>query len=135
MDVTQSSKEKLWTRPTIFLTIFMLVLFLVTTYFGFIFDLFWCVGLGLIYGISLAVSYYFDARREQAIRLMYVIQAAVVFVIILVFVYFQAIFGANPFGYDIFVLAFAALFAGGMFGIPVYRYAKIKPKQARESET
>lgn len=112
----------------------MVILFLVTIYFGYILGLLWSVALGLIYGVSLGVSYYFYGRRERAIRFLYVIQTVAVFVVLLVFVFLQAILGVHPFGYDILLLAFSALFTGGMVGIPIYRYAKIKPKPAAEPE-
>jgi hypothetical protein len=128
MNEKTDSEQKLWTPSIIILTILMLVLFLLTIYFGFLFNLLWTLGLGLIYGISLAFSYYYDTYKKSSISLMYVVQAAVVFIIILVFVWLQGIYGPHPFGYDYLILAFSMLFAGGMFGIPVYRYTKIKPK-------
>lgn len=126
MTETIDSKQKFWTPPILILTILMLVLFLLTIYFGFLLNLTWTLGLGLVYGISLAISYYYDTYKKTSISLMYVVQAAVVFIIILVFVRLQGIYGPHPFGYDYLILAFSMLFAGGMFGIPAYRYTKIK---------
>jgi len=134
MNEAHSPEKKLWTASTIFLTIFMCMSFIVTFYFSLIYNLLWCVGLGFFYGVTLAFSYYYDTRKKQSISLIYVIQAAVVFAIIIVFVRLQGIFGPNAFGYDYLVLAFSMLFAGGMFGIPAYRYAKIKPQLTAESE-
>ncbi|MFX1576514.1 MAG: hypothetical protein ACFFCF_05030 [Promethearchaeota archaeon] len=128
MTETTVSAQKLWIPSIIIFTLLMLVLFLLTIYFGFLLNLLWTLGLGLIYGISLAFSYYYDTYKKPSISLMYVVQAAVVFIIILVFVWVQGIYGPHPFGYDYLILAFSMLFAGGMFGIPVYQYTKIKRK-------
>ncbi len=135
MEEPEGKKQRLWTPTFVILTILMAVLFCVMVYYGLIFNLLWCVGLGLFYGITLAFSYYYDTRRKQSISLMYVIQAAVVFAIILIFVRLQGIFGPDPFGYDYLILAFSMLFAGGMFGIPAYRYSKFNPKPAPETKT
>ena len=135
MNETNLSGKKMWTPTLLISTVLMLVFFIITTYFGFLYNLLWCVGLGIFYGLTLAFSYYFDTRKKRSISLMYVVQAAVVFAIILIFVRLQSIYGPNPFGFDYLILAFSMLFAGGMFGIPVYRFAQIKLKLETESET
>ena len=135
MNEIKEPKPNLWTSTILIATLIMVILFVVTAYIGFTLNLLWCVGLGLFYGIALAFSYYFDSRKKQSISLMYVIQAAVVFVIILIFVWLQRVSGPNPYGFDYLILAFSMLFAGGMFGIPAYRYSKIKLKAAQETES
>ncbi len=128
-------KQRLWTPTILVLTILMLILFFLTFYFGYVLNLLWCVGLGLIYGVTLGFSYYYEIRRRPSISLLYITQAAVIFIIIMAFVRFQSIFGPHSFGYDYFILASSMLFAGGVFGIPAYRYARIKPKPTIESAT
>ena len=126
MDESENTVMKLWTPTILILTIIMISLFLITTYYGYILNLLWASGLGLIWGITSAISYYFSSQRKQTFRLVYVFQAVIGLSVILGFVYFQAILGPNPFLLDILVLAFSAVFSGGMIGIPANKYAKVK---------
>jgi hypothetical protein len=135
MEEKEQEKQRLWTPPTAILTILMSILFVITAYYSFVLNLFWCVGLGVIYGITLAFGYYYDSQRKRQFSILYVVQAAVLFVIIMVFLWLQALFGPYPFYTDYLALAFSMLFAGGLFGIPVYRYAKIKRKSVTEPES
>lgn len=133
MEESESKKQKLWTATILILTIIMLCLFLVITYFGYVLNLLWASGLGLIWGLTSAASYYFYSQRQQTFRLIYIIQAVIGLSILLAFVYFQAVLGPNPYLFDVFIIAFSAVFSSGMLGIPAYRYSKIKPKSKDES--
>lgn len=121
-----TGKQRVWTPIVIIVTIIMLVLFFITTYFGYITGVEWVLPLGIAYGLITAIAYYFDTRSKRRIGLLYVTQAAAVFVIILFFVRLQAIFGPNALLIDYLVLGFSMLFAAGFFGIPVYRYTRIR---------
>ncbi|MFX1564721.1 MAG: hypothetical protein ACFFCH_01900 [Promethearchaeota archaeon] len=135
MEEAEQGKQILWTPTITIITILMAVLLVVTAYYSFVLNLSWCLGLGIIYGVTLAFSYYYDYQRKRAFSILYVVQVAVLFVIIMVFLWFQALLGPYPFYSDYLALAFSMLFAGGMFGIPVYRYSKIKPKLVEEPES
>jgi hypothetical protein len=135
MEESEKSEQKLWTPTILLLTMIMVGFLLVTIYNGYILNLLWASGLGFIWGATSAASYYFSSQRKQTFRLIYILQAVIGLGVILAFVYFQAILGPNPFLLDILVMAFSAVFAGGMLGIPAYKYAKIKTETTAESQT
>ncbi len=135
MEESENSKKKLWTPTILLLTIIMVSLLLITIYYGYVLNLLWASGLGLIWGATSATSYYFSSQRKQAFRLIYILQAVIGLGVILAFVYFQAILGPTPLHLDILVMAFSAVFTGGMLGIPAYKYSKIKTKTTIESQT
>ena len=126
MEESENTKMKLWTPTILILTILMISLFLITAYYGYILNLLWALGLGLIWGVTSTISYYLSSQRKQTFRLVYVFQAVIGLGVILGFVYFQSILGPNPLLHDILILAFSAVFSGGMIGIPAYKYVKVK---------
>ncbi len=135
MSGTKPIRHKIWSPTIIILTITMLILFIITAYFGFISGLLWAVSLGVLYGILLALSYHIELRKKRRFNILYIVQAASVFIIIMIFVGMQRIFGPSPYAWDYFVLAFSMLFAGGLMGIPVVRYTRIKFAKTANSKT
>ncbi|MFX1510829.1 MAG: hypothetical protein ACFFBR_11050 [Promethearchaeota archaeon] len=132
MQDIENGKQNLWTPTIIILTVSMGVLFGITTYYSYLLNLLWCVGLGIIYGITFAFSYFFNTQRKRSFSVLRIVQVVVLFVIIAIFLWLQALVGPYPFYADYLALAFSMLFAGGLFGIPVYRYSKIKLKSLEE---
>lgn len=134
VEESENENQRLWTLGVIILMIIMTVLLVITIYFGYILSLLWAVELGLIWGIGGMLTYYLLQMRKGSYRFTYAIQAILSFAIIIAFVSFQGIFGAHPQLFDILVLAFTAVFSGGMLMIPFFKYSRIKSKSNVKSE-
>ncbi len=113
----------------------LLILFSVVVIFAVFNSLLWAVGAGLVYVLAFPLIFLVDYKTKRNVLAIYAVQIFFFFIILYVFIIFQALYGSPVLYWDIYVFAFTMFFAGGVLAIVLYRiYRPILIKKAIEAE-
>jgi hypothetical protein len=113
----------------------LLISFSVVAVFAFLNNLLWAVAAGLVYVLAFPLIFLVDYKTKRNVLAIYAVQIFFFFIILYVFITFQAIYGSPVLYWDIYVFAFTMFFAGGVLAIFLYRiYRPLLVKRALEAE-